>query len=78
MTAPLQPHERPWCDSVAWDLVKDAPFRLVAFIRSLTEHGASPDEIKSCVRLLGLVVVGDDIGHEMDFEETAPSRGRVA
>ncbi len=25
-----------------------------------------------------LLVVGDDIGHEIDFEEMAPARGRVA
>ena len=78
MTTTLQPHERPWCDKIAWDLVKEGPAWLESFICLLAERGASPDEIKGCVRLLGLVVVGDQIGHEMDFEETALSRARVA
>jgi len=77
MTAPLDPYERPWCDSIAWELV-GSPVSLDRFISTLIEHGASPDDVKQCARLLGLVVIGDQIGHEMDFEETALTAGKVA
>ena len=75
---PVQSRERPWCDSIAWELVGLEPVALERFISVLVEKGASPDDVKQCARLLGLVVVGERIGHEMDFEETFLARGTCA
>ena len=81
MTARLQPHERPWCDKIAWDLVFDGPVLLESFIQSLMNQGASSEEVKQCARLLGLIIVGEHIGHGAhsdEDEEPDAASGRAA
>ena len=43
-----------------------------------TDRRHSDVSLVAGIRLLGVVVVGDDIGHEIDFKETVPARGTVA